>query len=85
MGVEGSNRCPDHRADLVKEAPVEIPVKVYNPRTDEILPAVKVVQRGVGKGQCRKCGQPRAKGSDSYCRKHEAERVKEWRKSKKQT
>ena len=30
-------------------------------------------------GVCKKCGKPRAKGSNSYCRLHERERLKKWR------
>lgn len=28
---------------------------------------------------CRLCGKPRAKGSNSYCREHERERLRKWR------
>lgn len=33
-------------------------------------------------GVCKKCGESRAKGSNSYCREHERERLKKWRQNR---
>lgn len=38
--------------------------------------------RFVSTGKCRLCYKERARGSHSYCRAHETERVRRWRKSR---
>lgn len=51
----------------------------------ECLPAQKPKDELVmryPKGVCQKCGDVLAKGSSSYCREHERERLREWRKKK---
>lgn len=43
----------------------------------------KPIKMRYPRGVCQKCGSDLAKGSGSYCREHERERLREWRKKQK--
>ncbi len=66
--VEGQECVPVPKLKPLASGPVNVP---------KIPPPMKMrYPRGV----CQKCGNVLAKGSNSYCREHERERLKEWRK-----
>ena len=78
--------CIAENEGLVQDSPkkVVVPLKQSIPETKKSLKQTKneTNKRGrprEGRTICRSCEEPLAKGSNSYCRLHERERLKVWR------
>ncbi len=67
----------DHVSTIIVADETPNPKIKYNPPPK--LTGGKIEGMRYPRGVCQKCGDSLAKGSNSYCRKHERERLKKWR------